>query len=170
MKIPYKLIHQLESQYGSLSLVPDNNYILQKIQNFFVNYNDGRANRDSHYDLRLESEIIDWLELGYTQFEIQRNLKIPHYRIQRVMSKYGLTTKPRFKFVATEMATGKLIYSYSYHSYNCLIHHNCDYFERTQKLLRENGYKLEASDEIIRWSQLRPGDQYIDYKKLCTKN
>ena len=168
-KIPYELIHQLEDQYGSLLLVPNDNLILQKIQNFFINFDDGRSERKAKKDTYLENKIVGLVEAGYLPGEIQSKLKVGVYRVRKVFHKYGLRSRPQFKYVAANMKTGQLIYAKSYAAYDIVTGHAGEYWTHAQRLLREAGYKSHKYKIVVRWSRLQPGDQYIIGKKIYTK-
>ncbi|MEB3364997.1 hypothetical protein SDC49_20060 [Lactobacillus sp. R2/2] len=95
MAIPYNLIHNLENEYGTLSLVPDNNLTLKSIQKSLYN------NEEKIIDAKITTLIND----GYSISEIATELNFSQNKIRSAVNRLGLEVKPYFKYVAINRKT-----------------------------------------------------------------
>ena len=75
MAIPYNLIHSLENEYGTLSLVPDNNLTLKSIQKSLYN------NEEEIIDAKITALIND----GYSISEIATKLNFSKIRSDQLL-------------------------------------------------------------------------------------
>lgn len=166
MDIPYDLIHKLEDEYGSLTLVPENNLVLNKLrQLLFV------ADEESKRKAQIEDDdlTLDMLNEGYCFDEITYQIDVSIKKVRSIAQKFHIKAKPHFKYKVTIIKTGQLIYTNNYRNYSILMHHGCDYYEYTKRYLYSNGYKLERLPEFMPWRKLNNGDQYISHHKIYTK-
>lgn len=97
MAIPYNLIHNLENEYGTLSLVPDNNLTLKSIQKSLYN------NEEEIIDAKITTLIND----GYSINEVATELNFSQNKIRSAVNRLGLEVKPYFKYVAINRKTGQ---------------------------------------------------------------
>lgn len=166
MDIPYDLIHELESKYGSMALVPENNQILKKLRQLIFKA-DLKSERTSQ--INDEELAADMLNEGYGFDEIVSQIGISIKRVRYMAQRLHIKAKPHFKYKVTVIKTGQLIYSGNYRNYSILMHHGCDYYEYTRRYLDKEGYKLERLPEFIPWRKLNNGDEYISHRKIYTK-
>lgn len=166
MRLPYNLIHQLEDKFGSLALVPESNPILKKLRQliFAAEAESKRISQISDDEL-----IVDMLKEGYSNAEVAQEMGVTIKKAHLLAVKCHIKAKPKFKYKVTIAKTGQLIYSGNYQNFSILMHHHCDYYERTKRYLYEEGFKLERLPEFVPWRKLNKGDQYISHRKICVK-
>ncbi|MEB3365061.1 hypothetical protein SDC49_20415 [Lactobacillus sp. R2/2] len=97
MAIPYNLIHNLENEYGTLSLVPDNNLTLKSIQKSLYD------NKEEIIDAKITTLINE----GYSIKEVATELNFSQNKIRSAVNRLGLEVKPYFKYVAINLKTGQ---------------------------------------------------------------
>ena len=159
MAIPYNLIHNLENEYGTLSLVPDNNLTLKSIQKSLYN------NEEEIIDAKIIALIND----GYSISEIATELNFSQNKIRSAVNRLGLEVKPYFKYVAINQKTGQKIYSKNFSKYRGITHQPLQFISSARLYLDKKGYYLRKFRKIVRFKNLKSGDKYFCKNKLYTK-
>lgn len=159
MAIPYNLIHNLENEYGTLSLVPDNNLTLKSIQKSLYN------NEKEIIDAKITTLIND----GYSINEIATELNFSQNKIRSAVNRLGLEVKPCFRYVAINRKNGQKIYSKYFNKYRKITHQPLKFFDSAKLYLNKKGYDFKKLRYAIRFSGLNIGDQYLDKNNIYTK-
>lgn len=159
MDIPYDLIHELEDQYGNLSLVPENNLILENIHKLFY----------ENEEKLTEINVKKLVKSGYSISEIAIKLNYSQNKIKSTVNRLGLTVRPYFKYVAISRKTGQKIYSRYFSKYRIITHQTLNFIESAKFYLNKEGYYLKKFNSVVRFPELDPGDQYFYKNKLYTK-
>lgn len=165
MDIPYDLIHELEAQYGTITLVSENNPILLKIrQKMHI-----KNNKYAFYEFNeyKEHQIIYYITEGYGVNETANLINVSDNRVRNIIKKHKLIVKPRFKYVVTK--EGKKTFSTGLNQYKALCEFTCSDFSQTQKSLHKLGYELKQAAGHYHWCDIKPNDQYIIDYKVYTK-
>lgn len=165
MDIPYDLIHELEDQYGTITLVSENNPILLKIrQKMHI-----KANNYSLYDFNeyKKHQIIYYINEGYGVSETANLVRVSYKRVHNIIKKNKLIVKPRFKYVVTK--EGKRTFSTGLNQYKAICKFTCSNFAQTQRSLYKLGYKLSEAAGYYHWCDINPNDQYIIDCEVYTK-
>ncbi|QHJ77601.1 MAG: hypothetical protein [Bacteriophage sp.] len=163
-KIPYDLLHELESKFGSIGKVPENNPILINIRKI-LSYEDHIVSKKIY----LKSEINELLDKGYMPTEIAEKLMITIGTVRRSMRMFDMKTKPRFRYKIVNQATGESIYGNVCQDFSRLINVNCSSFKLAKSYLSLEGYKLTKCDPRILWGELKKGQKYYQNGQLKVK-
>lgn len=165
MDIPYDLIHELESQYGTITLVSENNPILLKIrQKMHI-----KSNKYAFYEFNeyKEHQIIDYINKGYGVNETANLINVSDNRVRNIIKKHKLIVKPRFKYVILKENTK--IYSTGIHQFKAFCHFTCNDFTHAKIALHKFGYELKQAAGHYHWCDIKPNDQYIIDYEVYTK-
>lgn len=163
-KIPYDLLHELESKFGSIGKVPENNPILINIRKI-LSY-EGHIVSKKIY---LKSEINRLLDEGYLPTEIADKLMITIGTVRKSMRMFNMHTRPRFRYKVVNLKTGESIYGNVCQDFSKLINANCSSFKQAQSYLLLEGYKLTKCDPRILWGELKKGQKYYQNGQLKVK-
>lgn len=163
-KFPYDLIHQLETDFGSLSNVPEDNPILINIRKIleFDWYG-------SSLKVSLREDIQNLLDEGYLVREVADMLTVSTNTVRESMRMFNMKTRPRFRYKIVKLNTGESIYGNVYQDFSRLINVNCSSFELAQSYLSLEGYKLTKCDPRILWGELKKGQKYYQNGQLQVK-
>ena len=162
--IPYDLINQLETDFGSLSNVPEDNPILINIRKI-LSY-EGHIVSKKVY---LKCEINKLLDEGYLPTEIADKLMITIGTVRKSMRMFNMHTRPRFRYKVVNLKTGESIYGNVCQDFSKLINANCSSFKQAQSYLLLEGYKLTKCDPRILWGELKKGQKYYQNGQLKVK-
>lgn len=162
--IPYDLINQLETDFGSLSNVPENNPILINIRKI-LSY-EGHIVSKKVY---LKCEINKLLDEGYLPTEIADKLMITIGTVRKSMRMFNMQTRPRFRYKVVKRSTGESIYGNVCQDFSKLINANCSSFKLAKNYLFLEGYKLTRCDPRILWGELKKGQKYYQNGQLKVK-
>lgn len=163
-KFPYDLIHQLETDFGSLSNVPEDNPILiniRKILEFDWHV--------SSLKVSLREDIQKLLDEGYLVREVADMLMVSTNTVRESMRMFNMQTRPRFRYKIVKLNTGESIYGNVYQDFSRLINVNCSSFELAQSYLSLEGYKLTKCDPRVLWGELKKGQKYYQNGQLQVK-
>ena len=159
MAIPYNLIHALENEYGTLSLVPDNNLTLKSIQ---------KSLYDNEEEI-IDAKITALINEGYSISEIATELNFSQNKIRSAVKRLGIEVKPYFKYVAINQKTGQKIYSKNFSKYRVITHQPLKFITSARFYLDKKGYYLRKFRKIVRFKNLKSGDKYFCKNKIYTK-
>lgn len=163
-KFSYDLIHQLETDFGSLSNVPEDNPILiniRKILEFDWHV--------SSLKVSLREDIQNLLDEGYLVREVADMLTVSTNTVRESMRMFNMKTRPRFRYKVIKRSTGECIYGNVYQDFSRLINVNCSSFELAQSYLSLEGYKLIRCDPRVLWGELKKGQKYYQNGQLQVK-
>lgn len=163
-KSPYDLIHQLETDFGSLSNVPEDNPILINIRKILEFDWHG-----SSLKVSLREDIQNLLDEGYLVREVADMLMVSTNTVRESMRMFNMKTRPRFRYKVVNQATGESIYGNVYQDFSRLINVNCSSFELAQSYLSLEGYKLTKCDPRVLWGELKKGQKYYQNGQLQVK-
>lgn len=163
-KFPYDLIHQLETDFGSLSNVPEDNPILINIRKILEFDWHGLSLKVS-----LREDIQNLLDEGYLVREVADMLMISTNTVRESMRMFNMKTRPRFRYKVVKRSTGECIYGNVYQDFSRLINVNCSSFELAQSYLSLEGYRLTRCDPRILWGELKKGQKYYQNGQLLVK-
>lgn len=163
-KFPYDLIHQLETDFGSLSNVPEDNPILINIRKILEFDWHG-----SSLKVSLREDIQNLLDEGYLVREVADMLTVSTNTVRESMRMFNMKTRPRFRYKVVKRSTGESIYGNVYQDFSRLINVNCSSFELAQSYLSLEGYKLTKCDPRILWGELKKGQKYYQNGQLQVK-
>lgn len=163
-KFPYDLIHQLETDFGSLSNVPEDNPILINIRKILEFDWHG-----SSLKVSLREDIQNLLDEGYLVREVADMLMISTNTVRESMRMFNMKTRPRFRYKVVKRSTGECIYGNVYQDFSRLINVNCSSFELAQSYLSLEGYRLTRCDPRILWGELKKGQKYYQNGQLLVK-
>ena len=162
--IPYDLINQLETNFGSLSNVPENNPILANIRKILE-----FDRRSPTLKVHLREEIKELLDKGYFIKDVADELSISTTTVRESMRMFNMQTKPRFRYKIVNQATGESIYGNVCQDFSRLINVNCSSFKLAKSYLSLEGYKLTKCDPRILWGELKKGQKYYQNGQLKVK-
>ena len=162
--IPYDLINQLETNFGSLSNVPENNPILANIRKILE-----FDRRSPTLKVNLKEEIKELLDKGYFIKDVADELSISTTTVRESMRMFNMQTKPRFRYKIVNQATGESIYGNVCQDFSRLINVNCSSFKLAKSYLSLEGYKLTKCDPRILWGELKKGQKYYQNGQLKVK-
>lgn len=163
-KFPYDLIHQLETDFGSLSNVPEDNPILINIRKILEFDWHG-----SSLKVSLREDIQNLLDEGYLVREVADMLMVSTNTVRESMRMFNMQTRPRFRYKIVKLNTGESIYGNVYQDFSRLINVNCSSFELAQSYLSLEGYKLTKCDPRVLWGELKKGQKYYQNGQLQVK-
>lgn len=163
-KFPYDLIHQLETDFGSLSNVPEDNPILINIRKILEFDWHG-----SSLKVSLREDIQNLLDEGYLVREVADMLTVSTNTVRESMRMFNMKTRPRFRYKVVKRSTGESIYGNAYQDFSRLINVNCSSFELAQSYLSLEGYKLIRCDSQVLWGELKKGQKYYQNGQLQVK-
>lgn len=158
--IPYRLLHQLESEYGSIAKVPENNDLLQKIRDL-VGFNKYPDTKQAMY----REDIKNLLNQGYWPQEIADKLVISKTTISTVMRKNNFKIMPRFKYNLINHRANISIFANSKNDLVKIIKRNFNSLEECKNYAAIEGYKLDVKDSSFLWKDVKTGDQYFSNGK-----
>lgn len=159
MKLPWDLIHKLDHDYEKWSDIPDDNQTLIRIQQITNSFNDSDLN---------EQKAIELLNAGYGRKEIVDNFGITKYYVDKVIEQHRAKQLPQFKYVITKKGQPR-VFSPTYVSYETIIKARCYCYKTALKNLKKHGFCLRKARKIIRFKDLKSGDQYLFKNRLYTK-
>lgn len=164
MDIPYDLIHELEIQYGSISLVPESNSTLKEIRTTLH-----AKHKEVKYDFSeyKKEQIISYIEDGYNITETAYLARVSGRRVRNTIEQNNLIVKPRFKYVAIKDGVG--IFSSGTEQYRFICRRSCNTFSYAKRYLHEKGYQLEKAESYYHWCDIKPNEQYIIDYGIYTK-
>lgn len=165
MDIPYNLIHELESEYGSIVLVPESNDILKSIRKKLHIRHAKRTNFS--YDEFKEEKIIEYLKEGYSIYETAQLTQSSYAKVRKLKSNHELKTLPRFKYVA--VGSDFNVYSKGVDQYKAMCPYNVHEVNYAKKSLLKIGFKLVRANGYFHWCDIKPDDQYIVDYEIYTK-
>ena len=163
-KFPYDLIHQLETDFGSLANVPEDNPTLINIRKILEFDWHG-----SSLKVSLREDIQNLLDEGYLVREVADMLTVSTNTVRESMRMFNMKTRPRFRYKVIKRSTGECIYGNVYQDFSRLINVNCSSFELAQSYLSLEGYKLTKCDPRILWGELKKGQKYYQNGQLQVK-
>lgn len=162
--IPYDLTHQLETDFGSLAQVPEDNPILINIRKML------KFDRHcSSLKVSLREDIQKLLDEGYLVREVADMLMVSTNTVRESMRMFNMKTRPRFRYKIVKLNTGESIYGNVYQDFSRLINVNCSSFELVQSYLSLEGYKLTKCDPRVLWGELKKGQKYYQNGQLQVK-
>ena len=163
-KFPYDLIHQLETDFGSLSKVPEDNPILINIRKI-LSFEGHNATKKIY----LRSEINKLLDEGYLQAEIADKLMISVITVRKSMRMFNMHTRPRFRYKVVKLKTGESIYGNVCLDFSKLINLNCSSYKQARECLFLEGYLLTECNPRVLWGELKKGQKYYQDGQLRVK-
>lgn len=163
-KFPYDLIHQLETDFGSLANVPEDNPTLINIRKILEFDWHG-----SSLKVSLREDIQNLLDEGYLVREVADMLTVSTNTVRESMRMFNMKTRPRFRYKVVKRSTDECIYGNVYQDFSRLIDVNCSSFELAQSYLSLEGYKLTKCDPRVLWGELKKGQKYYQNGQLQVK-
>lgn len=158
------MINQLETDFGSLSNVPEDNPILINIRKILEFDWHG-----SSLKVSLREDIQNLLDEGYLVREVADMLMVSTNTVRESMRMFNMQTRPRFRYKVIKRSTGECIYGNVYQDFSRLINVNCSSFELAQSYLSLEGYRLTRCDPRILWGELKKGQKYYQNGQLLVK-
>lgn len=163
-KFPYDLIHQLETDFGSLSNVPEDNPILANIRKILE-----FDRRSPTLKVNFKKEIKELLDKGYFIKDVADELSISTTTVRESMRMFNMQTRPRFRYKIVNQATGEIIYGSVCQDFGKLINVNCSSYKLAQDYLLLYGYKLTKCNPHVLWGELKKGQKYYQNGQLLVK-
>lgn len=159
MKLPWDLIHKLDHDYEKWSDIPDDDQTLIRIQQITNPFSDSDIN---------EQKAIELLNAGYGRKEIVNKFGITKYYVDKVIKQHRAKQLPQFRYVIIKKGQPR-VFSPTYSSYETIIKARCYCCKTALSNLEKCGFHLRKARKIIRFKDLRNGDQYLFKNRLYTK-
>lgn len=163
-KFPYDLIHQLETDFGSLANVPEDNPTLINIRKILEFDWHG-----SSLKVSLREDIQNLLDEGYLVREVADMLTVSTNTVRESMRMFNMKTRPRFRYKVIKRSTGESIYGSVCQDFGKLINVNCSSYKLAQDYLLLYGYKLTKCNPHVLWGELKKGQKYYQNGQLLVK-
>lgn len=162
--IPYRLLHQLESEYGSIAKVPENNDLLKRIRDI-VGFNKYQDTKQAMY----RDDIKNLLNQGHWPQEIADKLVISETTVRAVMRKNHFKIMPRFKYKLINHRANISIFVNSKNDLVKIIKRNFSSMDECKNYAAIEGYKIDVKDSMFLWKDVKTGDQYFSNGKCKIK-
>lgn len=162
--IPYKLLQNLEAQYGSVKNVPESNLTLQKIRKII-----GFSTHDDSKQVVYQDDIRDLINQGFTIREIAMKLAIGETTVVNVAKKNHYHVKPKFRYKLVNRRFNNEIYVNNQKAVSKIINHKCNSLDEIRNYAAIAGYRFIINDNMFLWKDIKTGDKFIFKGKIEVK-